>query len=360
MPKIASISTYKPPYTIKQSNMEKFARELFQQKLPQLERLLTVFDNGDIDQRHFSVPIEWHQTPRSFEERNTLYTQFAATFSAKAIEACLGNENFLTTPISTADIDLLIFVSSTGISTPSIDARVMNLLPFSDRLKRLPIWGLGCGGGVAGLSRAFDYCKAHPHAKVLVVCTELCSLTFQTTDFTKSNLIGTSLFADGVACALVIGDDVIHSVKKPLPTIINTASKWMPNSENVMGWELKDNGLHVVFSKNIPAIITKWLGPFIHTFLDEAELSMEQIQHFIAHPGGKKVLQAYETTLGIPSEMTALSRNTLRNNGNMSSPTVLYVLEEFMLQDCAAGDFGLAVALGPGFSGEVALLQWRD
>lgn len=360
MPLVASISTCQLPYTLLQTDVEQFTEMLFQNKIPQLDRLLRVFERGEIEQRHFAVPLEWHQNTHSFEERNSLYVHLATLFSAKTIKACLQNEYFLSAPLATKDIDAFIFVSSTGIATPSIDARIMNALPFSDRLKRIPIWGLGCAGGAAGLSRAFDYCRAHPKAKVLVVCAELCSLTFQTNDFSKSNLVGASLFADGVACALVIGDDVTMSTKKALPSIINSASKWMPHSEDVMGWKLKNDGLHVVFSKSIPSIISKWLGPFVNEFLLEEEVSIEQVHHFIAHPGGKKVLQAYQDVFKISSDKTAASRHILKNYGNMSSPTVLYVLEQFMLQDCAPNDFGLVIALGPGFSGEAVLLQWRD
>lgn len=360
MPKIASVSTYNPPYTLKQVNIEQLTKELFQDKIPQLNRLLKVFENGEIKQRHFSVPLEWHRTEHTFEERNDLYIQLATEYSVKAIESCLQNTQFLTHPLTPPDIDAIIFVSSTGISTPSIDARIMNKLNFSDRIKRLPIWGLGCAGGASGLSRAYDYCLAHPKEKVLVVCVELCSLTFQQNDYSKSNLVGASLFADGVACLLVCGDETFVKTNKMVPYILNTASKWMPNSEDVMGWDLKNDGLHVIFSRDIPSIISKWLGPFIDDFLQEQQLSKEQLEYLVAHPGGKKVLKAYEETLNMTEQHTAISREVLQKNGNMSSPTVHYVLEQFMLKETKPDAFGLLVALGPGFSGEAVLLQWRD
>lgn len=360
MPKIASVSTYTPPYPLEQSNIERLTKELFQDKIPQLERLLKVFKNGEIETRNFCVPSEWYREPHTFEDRNELYIDIAVQYSVEAILKCLTNTTHLQSAISPDEIDAFIYVSSSGISTPSIDARVMNVLPFSDRTKRIPIWGLGCAGGAAGVSRAFDYCKAYPKAKVLVVCLELCSLTFQKNDYSKSNLVGTSLFADGVACALICGDEVELQNDKPIPTILGTASKWMPNSEDVMGWNVKNSGLHVVFSKNIPTIISKWLGPFIHEFLHEYEVEAHQITNFVAHPGGKKVLKAYEDALQLTEQHTAISRNILKQHGNMSSPTVLYVLEQFMLQQHDPNTFGLLVALGPGFSGEAVLLEWRD
>lgn len=360
MPKISSVSTYKLPHTLNQSNIEQLTKELFKDKIQQLDRLLKVFENGEIETRHFCVPLEWHKIDHTFEERNNLYINLAVQYSVEVIQSCLQNRNFLKTPLSTEEIDAIIFVSSTGISTPSIDARVMNKLPFSDRTKRLPIWGLGCAGGAAGISRAFDYCLAHPKEKVLVVCVELSSLTFQQNDYSKSNLVGASLFADGAACVLVCGDEVQIHHKKSIPYIINTASKWMPNSEDVMGWDIKNDGLHVIFSRSIPTIISKWLGPFINDFFNEQHVSLNQLTNFIAHPGGKKVLQAYEQTLQLTEKHTEISREVLKHYGNMSSPTVLYVLERFMEKDNIPDAYGLLVALGPGFSGEALLLQWKE
>ena len=360
IPKIVSVGTYTPPFTLAQSNIEQLTKELFQDKISRLERLLKVFENGEIETRNFCVPPDWYHEHHTFEERNELYIQLATTYSVEVIQRCLSNRSFLQQDISTEEIDAILFVSSTGISTPSIDARVMNILPFSDQIVRIPIWGLGCAGGAAGISRAYDYCKAYPNAKVLVVCVELCSLTFQKDDYTKSNLVGTSLFADGAACVLVCGDHVEFEQNMPIPYILGCQSKWMPNSENVMGWNVRDGGLHVVFSKSIPNIISKWLGPFIHEFLSSYNVSPQQIVNFVAHPGGKKVLTAYEEALQLTKDHTTVSREILKAHGNMSSPTVLYVLEQYMLKQNQPNTFGLLVALGPGFSGEAVLLDWRE
>ncbi|PPA69819.1 type III polyketide synthase [Jeotgalibacillus proteolyticus] len=359
MPKILSVSSHKPAYKVNQEDTAALTRKLFQHDFNEIDRLMNVFQNGEIKTRHFCVPLEWFEQPHDFEERNELYIKLATQLGQEAIIACLKNRTFLEDDISCEDIDAILFVSSSGISTPSVDARIMNKLPFKDTLKRIPIWGLGCAGGAAGLSRAYDYCLAHPSAKVLVLCVELCSLTFQHGDRSKSNLIGASLFADGVACALVAGDQSDIRTKKPVPDIISTASKWMPDSEDVMGWEVKNSGLHVVFSKDIPSIIGGWLGPFVQQFLSDQHINTESISHFVAHPGGKKVLRAYEKAMNYSTEKTSHSREVLIQNGNMSSPTVLYVLEEFMKTgECAPGEYGLMTALGPGFSGELLLLKW--
>lgn len=359
MPKIASVSTFAPPHILSQESATDLTRELFKEKFQDIERLLKVFQNGEIEKRHFSVPMEWFSNNHDFEERNRLYIELATMYGIAAINECLHQEPFLESPIHPSEIDAIIYISSSGISTPSIDARIMNHLPFSDETKRIPIWGLGCAGGAAGMSRAYDYCLAHPTAKVLVLCVELCSLTFQKEDYTKSNLVGASLFADGVACALVCGDEADLKTTKRIPTILSTASKWMPNSEDVMGWDVKNSGLHVVFSRSIPSIIENWLGPFVHEFLERYGRNDEDVRHFVAHPGGKKVLEAYEAALGFDPSMTEISRKVLTEYGNMSSPTVLYVLKEYMEMEPASGDYGLMAALGPGFSGELLLLKWE-
>ncbi|RXJ02048.1 type III polyketide synthase [Anaerobacillus alkaliphilus] len=362
MPIIASVSTYKPPYTLKQEVTTEFARELFSDNFHDIERLLPVFSNGQIEERQFSVPLDWFREDHSFQERNDLYIDLATKYGAEAIKACLNNNVFLEEKIAEQSIDSIIMVSSSGVSTPSLDARIMNTLPFNSRTKRIPLWGLGCAGGASGIARGLDYCKAYPNANVLVVCVELCSLTFQKNDRSKSNLIGTSLFADGVACALLMGDEsaYLEKVKQTIrPSILASESTLMANSENVMGWDVKNTGLHVVFSRDIPTIIKKWLQPNVESFLNSHRLTLDHLVEFIAHPGGKKVLDAYVECLKIDPELTRVSQSILQKHGNMSSPTVLYVLEKIMEKEHQDGDYGLMAALGPGFSSELVLIQWK-
>lgn len=359
MPKILSVCTVKPPHRVHQEQAVELTRSLFSEKYKDIERLLKVFQNGDIETRNVCMPLEWYGQTHDFEERNDLYIQHAVEFGVQAVQSCLQGNGMLDSPIEPSMIDALFFISSSGISTPSIDARIMNRVDFRDDMKRVPIWGLGCAGGAAGMSRAYEYCLAFPEANVLVLSVELCSLTFQKDDYSKSNLVGVSLFSDGIACALVVGDRSLLKVKKAMPTVIATTSKLLPNSEEVMGWDVKNSGLYVIFSKSIPSIITNWLGPFVHEFLENQGLTKDDITHFVAHPGGKKVLQAYEHALGFDQTKTAISRQVLRENGNMSSPTILYVLEQFMECEPVVGEYGLMAALGPGFCGELLLLKWE-
>ena len=359
---IVSVAEALPAHILKQDEVTQFAKDLFSESFNDIERLLKVFNNGEIEKRHFVKGLEWFKTEKSFQERNDAYIECAVELGVEAITKCLTNRDFLKKDVPFEEIEAIICISSSGIATPSIEARIMNRLPFTKHTKRIPIWGLGCAGGAAGLSRAYEYCLAFPHANILVLSIELCSLTFQRNDRTKSNLIGTSLFADGVACALLSGERVERRTFQKLhssPEIKATQSTLLPHSLDVMGWQVKDDGLFVIFSKDIPSIIESWLKPNVTEFLHNNKVSLEDVSHFIAHPGGKKVLDAYLNSLNIPEEMTAISLNVLREFGNMSSATVLYVLKRFM-EIGKQGEVGLCTALGPGFSSELLLMKWEE
>ncbi len=361
MPMIVSVAEAIPEHVLRQEQVMEFARDLFSESFRDIERLLEAFHNGQIEKRHFAKGLEWFKTDKSFEEKNNAYIDHAIELGAKAIKLCLDNDTFLKNDVPYEEIGAIFTISSSGIATPSIEARIMNELPFSEHTKRIPIWGLGCAGGASGLSRAYEYCLAFPDAKVLVLSIELCSLTFQRNDRSKSNLIGTSLFADGAACALLTGDEVEReSFQKQaaIPRISGTQSTTMRNSLDVMGWEVKDEGLYVVFSKDIPAIIESWLKPNVNAFLQEKGIKMEEVNHFVAHPGGKKVIEAYQNALQFDPAMTRISLDVLKEYGNMSSATILYVLKRFM-EIGQQGEIGLATALGPGFSSELLLLEWE-
>jgi alkylresorcinol/alkylpyrone synthase len=360
MPKVFSVATAQLPYTVNREKSAMFAREMFGKHYSDIERLLYIFQSGQIDKRHFAVPLEWFYEQHSFEEKNHLFIEKAVQHGVEAIEDCLHSQVF-EQPIHCEEVEAIFLVSSTGISTPSIEARIMNRLPFSAHTKRIPLWGLGCGGGVSGLARAMDYCLAFPKAKVLLVCIELCSLTFQPSDLSKSNLVGTSLFADGVAAALVAGDqaDVKQSAKLVnSPMLLASQTTLLPDSLEVMGWRVNQDGLFVIFSRDIPLIVQRWLEPNITSFLSQSDVKLEEIASFIAHPGGRKVIEAYQETFSLTPEQTNESASVLRDYGNMSSATVLYVLERFMNKPQLEQSYGLMTALGPGFSSELLLLEW--
>ena len=361
MPAILSVSTEVPAYKITQKETEAVVRELFKDSFQDIDRMLRIFNNGQIESRNFVVPMEWFEKDHSFEEKNNLYVEESVKLGKEAVKKCL-QDGMLSRVVHEEEIDAMFFVSSSGLATPTIDARIMNQMSFSPHVKRVPLWGLGCAGGGAGISRAYEYCLAYPEAKVLVLCIELCSITFQRNDTRKSNLVGTSLFADGVACALIAGDEAVkkeHLHKSTIPFIKGTQSTLMPDSEDVMGWDINNDGLQVIFSRDIPSIILDWLKPNVEKFLMKQEINFNDIKHFVAHPGGRKVLEAYEKALGYTSEMTEIPRRILMNHGNMSSPTILYVLKEFMKENPEDGEVGLMASLGPGFSSELLHIEWR-
>ncbi|WP_394174127.1 type III polyketide synthase [Guptibacillus hwajinpoensis] len=360
---ILSIGKHLLPHCLHQSDAAAFAKKQFGDHFRDIDRLLPVFQSAEIDTRYFAMPLDWYSSGPTFEEKNERYISLSVEYAAEAIKDCLNNSFYLDTEIECSEVSAIYYVSTTGISTPSIEARIMNVLPFSPHTKRIPIWGLGCAGGASGLSRANEYCTAHPEEAVLVINLELCSLTFQHGDYSKSNLIGTALFADGVSCVLVTGEKsplLQHSKMKNVPTIISAQSTLMKDSEDVMGWEVSNEGLHVVFSKSIPSIVSTWLEPNVKGFLTSQNKVPDEIDYFIAHPGGTKVLTAYEEALGLDKSMTAISREVLRHYGNMSSVTVIYVLDQFLRSGCETGATGLMAALGPGFCSELLLLEWKE
>ncbi|WP_099158316.1 type III polyketide synthase [Virgibacillus ndiopensis] len=350
-----------PQHEITQQEIKLLVENIFTYTETELTRLLPVFDHAEINKRQFVVDKEWFKENHSFEEKNNLYQQYACKYSLEAIDNCLTNKEFLKEAIPYNAVDMIIFVSSTGIATPSIDAHILNERPFRDNICRMPLWGLGCAGGATGLSRAFDWISAHPDKTALLVCCELCGLTFQKNDNKKSNLIGTALFGDGVAAVLISGEDSpYHSFrKKVLPKIIKTSSVTKKNSLSVMGWDVTNNGLGVIFSKSIPELVHTFWSNHIHAFFQEIHVNEVGVHSFISHPGGKKVLEAMEEVLQLSEGKLANSYKVLANHGNMSSATVIYVLNEWMKEKINEKELSILSALGPGFSSELLLLEWN-
>ncbi|NNU34157.1 type III polyketide synthase [Mucilaginibacter sp. S1162] len=245
-------------------------------------------------------------------------------------------------------------MSTTGLATPSIDALIINKMRLNPHVNRSPLWGPGCGGGVSGMAKANIAALANPDAVVLLVAVELCSLTLIKSDYSKSNFIGSSLFSDGIAACIIKGDNYTTSGNKV--DYIASSSKLYYDSLDVMGWDFRDTGFKVLFSKDIPTFIHENVEQDITEFLTKHNLQLSDIKNFIFHPGGKKVLDAYTDALGIEGDFLNKTRAVMNDNGNMSSATVLYVLERFM-RDGFEDGYGLMMAMGPGFSSEMVLLK---
>ncbi|MRG88299.1 type III polyketide synthase [Salinibacillus xinjiangensis] len=361
MPVIASVGVGIPRYRIPQEEAKELIREIFPRDSEQLERLLPVFDHAFIKERQMVVPIDWFKEAHTLAERNQKYLEEAIPYTIEAVEDCLHNSKFLNEQVSPREIDCIIFASSTGIATPSIDAHLINELPFSEYTTRIPLWGLGCAGGASGLARASEWLLAHPDKNTLLINLEFCSLAFQKHDRRKSNFIGSALFGDGVSCTLIMGDQspLQDRLKHTGPHIMKTSSRTKKGALDVMGWDIQNSGFHVIFAKSIPRLVETFWYEHLQDFLQESQHQTTDFPFLTAHPGGTKVLQAMERILEAKKEKFRYSYKILEEHGNMSSPTVLYVLKEAMESSPPTGTKSLLTALGPGFSSEIVMLEWK-
>jgi alkylresorcinol/alkylpyrone synthase len=343
-PRLLSLATAVPAFALGQDEVARRARYAFGDLgAAELERLLPVFANAGIERRYSCVPIEWYERPHGWVERNALYLDHAVALLEQASRAALDGARM------TADaIDAVVCVSTTGIATPSLDALLMGRLGLRPDVRRLPIFGLGCGGGVIGLARAADLARAAPEARILFLVVELCALSFRKNDAAKSNLVATALFGDGAAAAIV-------SCRGRGPALGPAGEHTWPNSLDVMGWDVAEDGLKAIFSRDIPALVERHLRDVTGAFLARQGLSLSDIRHFVCHPGGAKVVTALEHAFGLGDGTLDTARGVLRDYGNMSAATLLFVLERVL----AAGSEGrmLLTALGPGFTAGFLVLD---
>ncbi len=353
-PRLAGLATAAPPHVAPQASAQGLVSRLFAEVLATDDRLLQVFEHAHIEQRHTCMPLEWYASDHGFAEKNELYVEHAVRLAREVAGAALKRAS-----LQPDAVDHVVFVSSTGLATPSIDALLANALGFRPDVRRTPIWGLGCAGGAAGLSRARDFALADPTSRVLLVALELCSLTFQRNDLSKRNLIASSLFGDGAAAALVVGGEVQATANGMPPLeLLGSRSTFWHDTTDVMGWTIDAAGLHVVFSRDIPSIVRERVRPSLLCFLESHGLELGALHHLVAHPGGAKVLTAYAEALGLPPAAFRHAREVLRDHGNMSSPSCLFVLERFLdAGEIRAGDNAVVAALGPGFAAEYVLLR---
>ena len=349
MPSLAAVSTIDFPYKTAQQTVKEFAEGVFAASFPEIGRLLPVFDNTEIDTRNLCEPLDYYLQVHTFEEQNREFIRLATEYSVQAIEACTALAG-----IPKNKITDMVVVSTTGLATPSLDALIINRMKLDPHINRIPVFGLGCGGGTSGFAKACTLAKADPEAVVLLVTVELCSLTFLRGDYTKSNFIGSSLFADGVAACLIVGDKQEHAAGKKIK-FVAAGSRLYYDSLDIMGWDFTDNGFKVLFSPGIPALIAGNVRNDVTDFLAKHGLGLPAVKNFIFHPGGKKVLAAYQEALEAADGFLDTSHEVMKEYGNMSSCTVLYVLERF-LRGYEKG-YGLMMAMGPGFSSEMVLLE---
>jgi alkylresorcinol/alkylpyrone synthase len=344
---LAALATAVPRHRLDQEAVCLFAETLFGADFKQVS---SIFANSGIRHRYAPAPIEWFQQRRDWPERNRVYLSAAIELLERVAGAVLDISG---TPIN--QVGAVVVVSTTGIATPSLDALLIERMSLPRTVQRLPIFGLGCAGGALGLARAATMAAMIPDKAVLFLVVELCSLSFRPGDTSKSNIVASALFGDGAAAALL-------RCGGPGPAITATGEHIWRNSLDIMGWEVAGEGLKAIFSRDIPRLIAADLGDAARDFLDRHGLTPADIDRFVCHPGGPKVIAACETAFGLAPGTLAEERGVLRDFGNMSAASVLFVLERVLARDRLNGNSwrrGLLAALGPGFSAGFVLLS-RD
>lgn len=341
---ILSLATRTPRHTLSQDQALATARDLIGDRFSDFERLAPVFDHAGIAFRQLAMPLDWYRTPRSFEERSAAYLDVALDLFVEAARGALAEAG-----LRPEDVDAIVTVSSTGIATPSLEARAMAHLAFRNDVRRVPVFGLGCAGGATGLGLAAELARGRPGANVLFVTVELCSLALRTNQADKADLISTALFGDGAAaCILRSGDG-------GFARITGRAEKTWNDTLDIMGWRTEATGLAVVLNRAIPAFAEREMKQAMTEMLSPHGLALSDIDRFICHPGGAKVLDALENALELDRGTLAEERNVLHDHGNMSAPTVLFVLDRYRRQGLPPRS--VLSALGPGFTASSLVLE---
>jgi len=350
-PSILSVGRALPPHFADQETLIAAFAEHWRKHHFNLERLAELHRATHVGGRHLALPIQEYAALDSFAKSNGAYLAAGAEVGEAAVRDGLRRAR-----LEPGDVDHLFFVTVTGVSTPSLDARLMNRLGLPARVKRTPIFGLGCMAGAAGVARASDALRAFPGQVAVMLSVELCSLTLQREDASVANIIATGLFGDGAAAAVLVGGE--HPRRRG-PRVLATRSVFYPETEWVMGWDVVDTGFKVVLSAQVPQVVEQHIGGDVDAFLSEHGLRRDRIRHWIAHTGGPKVLEAFRAALDLPPEAIARSWRSLQEVGNLSSASVLFVLGDLLdAGEAREGDLGILAAMGPGFSSELVLLAW--
>jgi alkylresorcinol/alkylpyrone synthase len=350
-PTILSTASALPPNYVEQDRLTSRLRELWASRHSDLRRFDQIQQSLGIKGRYLALPMADYPPLDTFASTNDAWIKVAPELGGSAVATALERAG-----ITPQEVDHLFFVTVTGIATPSIDTRVISALGMKPNVKRTPIFGLGCVAGAAGLARATDYVRAYPNDIAVLMSVELCSLTLQREDLSVANIIASGLFGDGAAAA-VIGNGERRPAKSP--RVIATRSILYPGTEDVLGWDLVNSGFKIVLSARLASLIGDHIGGEVDSFLAQHGLERSSIRHWIAHTGGPKVLRAIEESLALPEGALARSWRNLGEMGNLSSASVLFILEDLMRADDAQpGEYGLLIGMGPGFSIEMLLLGW--
>jgi alkylresorcinol/alkylpyrone synthase len=347
---ISTATAFPPHYFLQQTVVDGLKSQWEQWGLKDVAMLERLHSRTGVAGRYFSLPLEQYPPLDTWGKANDVWIETAERLGEQAIDCALNKAG-----LDRKQIGAIYFVSVTGVSSPSVDARLVNRMRLAPGIKRNPIFGLGCVAGAAGLSRAADYVRAYPGQIAVLLAVELCSLTWQRDDSTIANMIATGLFGAGAAAILVAGDQV----KLKGPKILGSASSFYPDTQDAMGWKISEKGFQVVLSPDVPLIVKENLGRDVDAFLASHDMTREQVHSWIMHPGGPKIMEAVADALGLHNGELDLSWEALRKVGNLSSASVLVVLDEVMTH-CRPkpGARSVLAAMGPGFCSEMLLLEW--
>src|ERR1700676_2688474 len=341
---LLSLATSVPPHTFLQKDVLAAAWDIFGSRFPDYERFASIFHNTGIVKRHGVKPFDWYLQPRGWPERTEAFFEGAEALFVDVAGKALAGSGLMAT-----DVDTVVTVCSTGIATPSLDARVARRMGFRSDISRVPVFGLGCAGGVSGLSIASRLAQARPGTNVLLVTIELCSLALRLDELTKANIVAISLFGDGAAAVVLRAGDGGST------WIEDSGEHLWPDTLGIMGWSVDPEGFGVIFRRTIPEFVTAHLTPAVVQILARMQLTIADIDRFICHPGGAKVVNALETALALDQGTLDCERQVIADYGNMSSPTVLFVLEQVRARGLPAR--ALLTALGPGFTASCVALR---
>ena len=346
VPELIALATAVPQHIMTQAEVAERTRRVFGLKMPEFERLAPVFENAGINKRHSVRPGAWYEEPHSWTDRTAVYLEGATELFVSATRKALAQAG-----LNATDVDAIVTVSSTGIATPSLEARAARALGFPAHVLRVPVFGLGCAGGVAGLTIASQLAEARPGTNVLLVAVELCTLAVRLDQLTKANIVALALFGDGAAAAIFRAG----GGSKALARITGSGDHTWPDTLDIMGWNVDHQGFGVIFDRSIPPFAHANFAPAIDGILSRIGQERRQIGRFICHPGGQKVIEAIEESLCLGPETLDHERAVLADFGNMSAPTALFVLDRAI--SAGLPETALLMALGPGFTLSTALLS---
>ncbi|AZI57569.1 type III polyketide synthase [Nakamurella antarctica] len=354
MTSLAAVFPVLPQHRYSQQELTQAFAEVCMRPGDNVEVLKRLHTNTKVNSRNLALPLHRYRELDSFSEANDAYIAVAVDLGSQAVVGALARAG-----IGAHEVDLIIFTTITGVAAPSIDALVASQVGLRPDVKRLPLFGLGCVAGAAGIARLHDFLLGHPTGVAVLLSVELCSLTIQRDDRSMANLVASGLFGDGAAAVVAVGADRAAQTGVTGPCVIDSRSHLYPGSARTMGWDVGTSGLKIVLDAQVPELVHRYLGQDVRLFLKEHDLEVDGIGCWVSHPGGPKVIEAIETELDLPPAALQLTWESLSRVGNLSSASVLHVLDDtWRLRRPKAGTSSVLMAMGPGFCSELVLLQW--